>query len=285
MPETVGETVAAAVARLTTDFTQAGIASARLDARILVGHALGLAPSLLFARGDVTISAAAGASLRAMAQRRLAHEPVARILGEREFYGLPFKVTPDTLDPRPDTETLVEAVLGEKTRMAAPRILDLGTGTGCILLAILSAWPEAGGVGIDINAGAVAVAAENARRLGLAARAAFQTGRWAEGLSGPFDIIVSNPPYVTDGEFAALAPDVRLFDPRGALTAGADGLDAYRALIGPAAKLLTPRGRIFLEIGAGQRGVVTELASAAGLRLQGHRADLAGIDRCLVFAV
>ncbi|MHB1204746.1 MAG: peptide chain release factor N(5)-glutamine methyltransferase [Rhodospirillaceae bacterium] len=279
------ESVAEAVARLTMEFTAAGIESARRDARILVGRVLNLEPSLLFARAGMEIAEPEMTSLRAMAARRLAHEPVSRILGEREFYGLTFKVTPDTLDPRPDTETLVDAVLAEKKRVAAPRILDLGTGTGCILLAVLNMWPEAAGLGIDINPGAVAVAVENARRLDLSARAAFQPGTWAEGLSGPFEIVVSNPPYVTDVEFPGLAPDVRLYDPRAALTAGCDGLDAYRALIAPASKLLTPEGRIFLEIGAGQRPAVTELAAAAGLRIHACHADLAGIDRCLVLGV
>lgn len=279
------ESVAEAVARLTTDFAAAGIESARLDARILVGHVLNLEPSLLFARADVKIAEPEMTALRAMAARRLAHEPVSRILGQREFYGLAFKVTPDTLDPRPDTETMVDAVLAERKRIAAPRILDLGTGTGCILLAILNGWPEATGLGIDINPGAVAVAAENAEHLGLSARAAFRVGTWVEGLSGPFDMVVSNPPYVTDMEFPGLAPDVRLYDPRAALTAGRDGLDAYRALIAPASRLLTPDGRIFLEIGAGQRPAVAELAAAAPLRIHACHADLAGIDRCLVLGV
>ena len=279
------ESVAEAVARLTTDFTAAGIESARRDARILVGHILNLEPSLLFARGDVKIPAAERARLDALAARRLAYEPVSRILGEREFYGLAFRITRDTLDPRPDTETMVDAVLAERKAIAAPRILDLGTGTGCILLAILNGWPEATGLGVDINPGAVSVAAENARRLGMAARAAFQAGVWTEGLSGPFDIIVSNPPYVTDGEFPDLAPDVRLYDPRTALTAGGDGLDAYRALTAPAARLLAPGGRIFLEIGAGQGGAVMNIAAAAGLRIQDRHADLSGIERCLVLAV
>jgi release factor glutamine methyltransferase len=278
-------TVAEAVARLTTDFTAAGIESARLDARILIGHVLNLEPSLLFARGELKIADTEKNALQAMAARRLAHEPVSRILGQREFYGLAFKVTPDTLDPRPDTETMVDAVLAEKKRFTAPRVLDLGTGTGCILLAILSEWPEATGLGIDISPGAVAIAAGNARSLGLAARAGFRTGVWTQGLAGPFDIIVSNPPYVTDGEFSGLAPDVRLYDPRGALTAGHDGLAAYRALLPPAARLLSPDGRLFLEIGAGQGDAVVHLATAAGLRIQARHADLGGLERCLVFAV
>lgn len=274
-----------AVAELTRDFAAAGFESARLDARILVGHVLGLEPSLLFARGETIVPPAGVTTLRAFARRHLAHEPVSRILGEREFYGLPFKITADTLDPRPDTETLVDAVLELRTTIAAPRILDLGTGSGSIPLAILRHWPDATAIGVDISAGAVAVATENARALGLETRVRFHTGDWTEGLEGPFDIVVSNPPYVTDADYAALAPEVRLFDPRAALTAGPDGLSAYRALLGPVAKLLGPGGQVFLEIGAGQGEAVTALAAAAGLRLLARRRDLAGIERCLHFAV
>lgn len=274
-----------AVAELTRDFTAAGLDSARLDARILVGHVLGLAPSLLFARGDTVISAADLEILRAHARRHLAFEPVSRILGEREFYGLPFKVTPDTLDPRPDTETLVDAVLALRGATGAPRILDLGTGTGCIPLAILHHWPEATALGVDINPGAVAAAAENALRLGLEARARFQAGDWTKGLSGTFDIVVSNPPYIAAADYATLAPEVRNYDPEAALTAGADGLAAYRALLAPVAKILAPRGQVFLEVGAGQGDAVAALAGAAGLRLLARRRDLSGIERCLHFAV
>ncbi|MBX7199459.1 MAG: peptide chain release factor N(5)-glutamine methyltransferase [Rhodospirillaceae bacterium] len=274
-----------AVAELTRDFTAAGFDSARLDARILVGQVLGLEPSLLFARGDSVIPPADLAKLRAFAQRHLAHEPVSRILGTREFYGLPFKVTPDTLDPRPDTETLVDAVLELRGTIEAPRILDLGTGTGCIPLAILRHWPDATATGIDIAPGAVAAAAENARTLGLDGRAQFQVGDWTAGLAGPYDIVVSNPPYIADGEYAGLAAEVRLYDPRAALTAGPDGLAAYRALLAPVARLLGPNGQVFLEIGAGQGDAVAILGAAAGFRLLARRRDLAGIERCLHFGV
>lgn len=282
-----------AVAELTRDFVAAGFETARLDARILVGHALGIEPGLLFARGDTVIPPEGVDRLRAQAQRHLKHEPVSRILGAREFYGLPFKVTSDVLDPRPDTETLVDAVLALRETGASarngtqigPRILDLGTGTGCIPLAILSHWPGATAIGIDINPGAVALAAENARTLALEARAQFREGDWAGGLSGPFDIVVSNPPYVTAGDYATLAPEVRLYDPEIALVAGEDGLQAYRSLLAPVGKLLAPGGHVFLEIGAGQSDAVAALAAAAGLRLLARRSDLSGIERCLHFTV
>lgn len=279
------QTVAEAVGALTRDFTAAGFSSARLDARILIGHVLGLEPSLLFARGDVAIADADRATIHAYAHRHLAFEPVSRIVGEREFHSLIFKITPDTLDPRPDTETLVDAVLAQRSRFKAPRILDLGTGTGCILLAILHAWSDATALGIDIAPGAVQAATENAQRLGLFARAQFQVGNWTQGLAGPFEIVVSNPPYVTEAEHAVLAPEVRLYDPQAALTAGRDGLEAYRALLKPAATLLAPGGCVFLEIGAGQADAVTALALAVGLRILARHPDLAGIDRCLAFAV
>lgn len=272
-----------AVAELTRDFAAAGFETARLDARILVGHVLGVEPSLLFARGDTVIPAGDVEQLRAQARRHLNHEPVSRILGAREFYGLPFRVTPDTLDPRPDTETLVEAVLALRDAMPPPRLLDLGTGTGCIPLAILRHWPDATATGVDINPGAVAVAEENARTLGLETRAQFQVGDWTDGLSGLFDIVVSNPPYITASDYTALAPEVRLYDPEIALTAGEDGLQAYRALLAPVANLLAPRGQVFLEIGVGQGDAVAALAAAAGLRLLARRNDLSGIERCLHF--
>ncbi len=274
-----------AVAELTRDFAAAGFESARLDARILVGRVLNLEPSLLFARGEVELTVQDLAALRGFARRHLAHEPVSRILGMREFYGLPFKITPDTLDPRPDSEALVDAVLELRAAMTAPRILDLGTGTGCIPLAILANWPEATATGVDIDPGAVAVAKENARTLGLEARACFRMGDWTEGLDGAFDIIVSNPPYITGADYAGLAPEVRLYDPKRALTDGGDGLAAYRVLLAPVAALLAPGAQVFLEIGEGQGDAVAGLAKAAGLRLLDRRRDLGGIERCLHFAV
>lgn len=278
--------VSETVAHLTERFTAAGLDTPRLDARILIGHALGLAPSLLFSRGQDDIPADAAARIDGFARRRLAHEPVSRIIGEREFYGLRFRVTPDTLDPRPDTETLVSAVLESRDRtQLQARILDFGTGTGCLLLAILHGWPEATGVGVDISPAALTVARDNATALGLADRAHFVTGNWGEGLSGAFDVIVSNPPYIAAREIDELAPEVRCFDPHGALNGGPDGLDCYRAILPAAGRLLKPKGRLYVEIGSTQAAAVSALAAAANLRVISRIRDLAGHDRCLVATV
>jgi release factor glutamine methyltransferase len=192
-----------------------------------------------------------------------------------------FILTPDTLDPRPDTETLVAAVLDLRTASATPRILDLGTGTGCILLAILKDWPQASGIGVDVNPGTVKAAADNAVRLGFASRAIFQKGSWADGLSETFDIIVSNPPYIAATELPGLAPEVTRFDPKLALIGGTDGLAAYRALIPSVRRRLAPKGRLFLEIGARQAESVTGLLTAGGFCVRGEHRDLNGVVRCL----
>lgn len=275
-------TIGGAVNDLTKEFTDAGLDTPRLDARILVGAAAQLEPSLLFARADQTLSGDAADAVRGFAARRLKHEPVSRILGRREFWGLDFKLNAATLDPRPDTETLVSAALALKPQYPGPRrILDLGTGTGCILLAILSAWPEATGLGIDRAPQAVEGAADNAARLGLAPRAAFREGNWCDGLEERFDLIVSNPPYIALTEAGALAPDVAHFDPHFALFGGKDGLDAYRALLPGAKMRLRNGGRVLLEIGATQAEAVENLLVAAGFALESRVSDLGGKTRVL----
>jgi release factor glutamine methyltransferase len=274
-------TVAKTLADLTARFSAAGIDTARLDARVLLAHALGLEPSQLFARSDAVLAPEIGAAAETFAQRRLAHEPVSRIIGRREFWAMDFALTPDTLDPRADTETIVTAVLNQRGTYAAPRILDLGTGTGCILLAILEDWPQASGIGVDLSPGAVGVARANAARLGLASRAAFQHGNWGEGIEEQFEVIVSNPPYIAERELARLAPEVGGFDPALALNGGADGLAAYRALIPSACRRLKPGGRLFLELGLGQADSVAGFLTAAGLRPVAQHLDLSGIVRCL----
>lgn len=274
-------TIGRAVTELTAAFDAAGIDTSRLDARILVGHAVKLEPSLLFARANRVLTDEESILVRDFAARRARHEPVARITGHRGFWSLDFLVTPDTLDPRADTETLVEAVLKSTAHYKSPRILDLGTGSGCILLAILTDWQGASGVGVDLNPGAVAIAAENAERLGLATRAAFRASDWCESLSETFDLIVSNPPYIADHERDQLAPDVRDFDPALALFAGADGLAAYRALIPAARGRIAASGRLFLEIGAGQGPAVSRLLAESAFRLVAEHPDLAGVVRCL----
>lgn len=277
MPRTVGQ----AVADLTARFAAIDPGSARLDARVLVAHALGMEPSFLFSRSGDTLSPDAETKIDDFSSRRLAHEPVSRIVGHREFWGMEFGLTADTLDPRADTETLVSAVLAAKSRYASPRILDLGTGTGCILLAVLKEWPEAVGLGIDLNPGAVIAATNNARHLGLDARASFREGNWCEGLADSFDIIVSNPPYIADDEMSRLAPGVAHFDPGLALRGGVDGLVAYRAIIPAARRLLTAAGRLYLEIGANQTKDVAALLVANGFSHPVEYRDLAGFVRCL----
>ena len=223
---------------------------------------------------------------KTFARRRLGGEPVARILGEREFWGLPLKLSPATLVPRPDTETVVELALemlragGELNRPM--RIADLGTGSGAILLALLSELPAAHGFGTDISADALQTAAANAARAGFSGRATFIACDYATGLSGRFDVIVSNPPYIRSADIAALAIEVRDHDPLAALDGGADGLDAYRALIPQAARLLAPGAALVVEAGQGQSGQIEGLMTAEGLAPAGApKADLAGIPRAV----
>jgi release factor glutamine methyltransferase len=275
------KTVAQIIADLTARFSAAGLDTARLDARVLVARAMGRDPSLLFAATDEIPSLQITAVVESFAQRRLSHEPVSRIKGEREFWGLPFKITAATLDPRPDTETVVSAVLATKSLFDGPRILDLGTGTGCILLSILKDWPTASGLGIDVNPGAVAVAIENARALALTERASFQEGDWCAGVAGSFDIVTSNPPYIAATEISLLAPEVRQFDPLLALNGGIDGLSAYRLLVPQVYACLAPNGRLFLEIGADQAAAVTTILAAAGFDMRTEHRDLGGFVRCL----
>ncbi|MEO3427213.1 peptide chain release factor N(5)-glutamine methyltransferase [Pelagibius sp. CAU 1746] len=279
---TLAEAVGAARDRLAA----AGIEEAQRDARLLVCRLLGGGPELLLGSPERQLTAEEAGKVEAAVDRRAAREPVSRILGEREFWSLPFALNAATLDPRPDSETLVEAVLAQTAaRGAALRLLDLGTGSGCLLLALLSELPKATGCGIDVSAEAVAQAAANAQRLGLAARARFLRHSWDDGLSlagGSWDIIVSNPPYIVSAEIAALAPEVAGYDPAAALDGGADGLAAYRSLIPAAAAVLAPGGLLALEIGRGQAGAVEELLVAAGLKPLRRARDLAGIERCLL---
>jgi release factor glutamine methyltransferase len=273
------ETVGALLARATRTLAEAGVAEARLDARLLVGHALDLSREAMFAYPEAGIGAAAADRAWALIRRRAAREPVSHILGRKGFWTLELAVGPDILAPRPDSETVVEAVLAS----ARPgRILDLGTGSGCLLLALLSEWKEATGIGVDRNPGALRVAAANAAATGLADRAAFVAGSWGAVLTGRFDVIVSNPPYIPTADIAGLDPEVARYEPRLALDGGADGLDCYRALLPDMARLLAPGGLAALEVGAGQAADVAALAEAAGLAVVELRRDLAGIERCVV---
>jgi release factor glutamine methyltransferase len=265
----------------------AGIDSARADARIIVAQATGIDRAKLIGRMTSALTKRQIERIGELAARRAAHEPIALITGTREFWSLAFKVSPATLIPRPDSETLIEAVLELRPdRMGAYRILDLGTGSGCLLLALLSEFPNAVGLGIDASQDALDIAAENAATLGFAGRAAFAWGDWTSNLDGDrdgrFDIIVSNPPYVTKPDWERLEDDVRLFEPRTALIGGLDGLNPYRAFAPRLPDLLTPDGMFACEIGAGQAGEVAEILAESGLTVVGARRDLAGIERCLL---
>jgi release factor glutamine methyltransferase len=279
-----GMTVAQARRALTQQFRQAGIASPDLDARVLFGHALALDHAGLISAAARQLSAADVEQVESFMRRRLAGEPVARITGTREFWGLPFIVTPDVLVPRPETETVVETALAliSPDRSASPRILDIATGSGAILLALLGALPNAQGTGTDIDLRALGVARRNAEHLGLADRAAFIVSDYGSALSGRFDLVVSNPPYIATSQIAALDREVRDHDPRHALDGGPDGLCAYRAIVADAMRLLAPGGCLVLEIGQGQESDVAQLLSEAELISVGEpRRDLAGIARVL----
>ena len=280
-----GQTVETARRSLTARFKSGGIDSPELNARILVGAALGLDLTGMIAAATRPVTAAEAARLEDFAGRRLRGEPVARILGSREFWGLPLQLSAATLVPRPDTETVVALalqMLRARPDADRPRIADIGTGSGAILLALLSELPDAMGVGTDISAAALRTASANARNLGLARRAAFVACDYVSALSGPFDLIVSNPPYIRSAEIKDLASEVRDHDPLGALDGGSDGLNAYRALVPQAVRLLARGGTLALEVGHDQGADVEQLMAVAGLTLRGPpRTDLAGIPRAV----
>jgi release factor glutamine methyltransferase len=280
-----GASVTEAIGLLARSFRSVGIEQPEVDARALIGHALHLERAQLMAQSDRTLEAREVAAISALAARRLKHEPVSRIRGRKEFWSLPLDISPDVLDPRPDTETVVEAALDFVVRgglrLEKLRILDIGTGSGALLLALLSECPNATGTGTDISPAALAIASGNAERNGLAARATFVACNIADGVQGPFDLIVSNPPYIARGAIDTLAPEVRDYDPAVALDGGADGLDAYRAIAREARRLLAPGGRLFVELGAGQEQPVGALFTKAGMSVNAARADLAGIPRSL----
>lgn len=267
-------------------FEQARLGEAAQDARVLVSGILGLSATDLILHDRRLLSAEERERIEAAVKRRLAGEPVYRILGERSFYGLTFKLSDDTLEPRPDTEVLVETVLEAVEQSEADlRILDLGLGTGAIILSLLHALPKAHGVGCDISEGAVATARQNAERLGLSSRFEARVSDWFEAVEGRFDIIVSNPPYIESDEIEALAREVRQFDPRAALDGGPDGLAPYREIARHAAGFLNENGLVAVEIGWRQRADVTGIFEENGFVLQKAVADLGGNDRVLMFGL
>ncbi len=275
-------TLAQALRAACATLERAGVEAAVRDARLLAAMVLGTPAALLDPKLDLDPGQAA--RFDALVQRRALREPVARIAGVREFWGLEFAVTPATLDPRPDSETLIEAVVAERKARPPATILDLGTGTGCLLCALLREFPAAHGLGIDIAPEAVRTASANAARLDLEGRAEFAAGSWFAPVVGTFDVIVANPPYIPSGDLSALAPEVTHYDPRAALDGGPDGLAHYRAIVRALPPHLAPGGLVAFEVGAGQAQAVAQLMAGVGLRVIGTRADLAGVERCVLAA-
>lgn len=265
--------------------TAAGIDNARFEARLLLAHAAGVTIEWLVAHGDEAPPPSVVEALRALTARRIRREPMAYVTGEREFWGLPFKVSPAVLVPRPDSETLIEAALALMPGRTEPwRIVDLGVGSGCLLLTLLREFPNARGVGLDASAEALSVAQYNADALGVAARTHLVRGDWrlqgwAGQLGGPFDLLVSNPPYIETEAIDGLMPEVARFEPRLALDGGGDGLAAYRIIADQAAGLVVHGGRVLIEAGEGQVTDISKLLSAAGFAVGGPWKDLGGIDR------
>jgi release factor glutamine methyltransferase len=278
-------TIAEALADAIEQLDEAGVESAHLDARLLLARVLGVGREYLTMHADAYLSDGELMAYDALVERRAAREPMAQILGEREFWSLNFRVTADTLDPRPDSESVIEAVLSYvPNKQARLLIADFGVGTGCLLLSLLSEYPQAHGLGVDISQAALEVAEKNAVSLGLASRTHFHHANWGEGVHGRYDVIVSNPPYIRESDMDGLAPEVVDYEPRTALVAGKDGLDAYRAQMADIKRLLAPSGIAVLEFGKGQAEEVVAIAESHGLCRLETREDLAGIERCVVLA-
>ncbi len=287
----IESSVAAALAQASAALAAAGIAGPRAEARLLLAAIIAGGAAAVTGYPERRLSAAEAAAFAALVGRRAAREPLSHILGRREFWSLDFQVSAAVLDPRPDSETLVQAVLEALPDRTRPwRLLDLGTGSGCLLLSLLSELPRAHGLGIDASPEALSLAGANALALGLGPRADFRRLDWNEpgwtaGLIPPADIVIANPPYIPSGEIAALAPEVARFEPRAALDGGGDGLDAYRRLAPALAGLVAAGGFVAFEVGAGQAAAVAAIlaASARCLSVPEVRADLAGIARCLLW--
>lgn len=260
-----------------------GIESPQLDARLLISHALHLHRNDWLTPHERHINAAEITAVTKLVERRKLREPVSRIIGEREFWSLPFGLNEATLDPRPDSETLVEAVLQELRQPDQPlSILDLGTGTGCLLLSLLHELPQAKGVGIDASPRAVEQAITNAERLNLSTRSTFLLGNWTQGITGIFDCIISNPPYIPTNDIAGLMPDVRLYDPLLALDGGNDGLAPYRTITEDAPRILRQGGLLAFEVGFGQAPDIFMLMAQHHFTNLKIRNDLNDVERCVM---
>jgi len=280
-----GVSVSEALDYVAQSFRTSGIEEPDADARVLIGRALHVDRARLIAQSDRVLESREITVISALVTRRLRREPVSRILGQKEFWSLSISVTPDVLVPRPETETVVEAaldfVMRGGLRLEKLRILDIGTGSGALLVALLNELPNAAGTGTDVSSAALDVARTNAVRCRVDSRCDFVVCDIASGVEGPFDLIVSNPPYIAHDEIVTLAPEVRDYDPQVALDGGRDGLDAYRSIAGDAKRILAPGGRLFVELGVGQNEQVRVLFTEAGLSPGIPRSDLAGIPRVL----
>lgn len=268
--------------RTTLRLETAGIENAKLDAALLIAHALSTTREALLMDPDRLLTEPQTEAAEALLARREKREPLAYIVGTREFWSLPFKTAPGVLIPRPDTETMLLAAQQLFPKDAPLSIVDFGTGSGCILLSLLHHYPNATGTGVDISPQALEIAAENARELALANRASFLLSKWSEGLSGRFDLIVSNPPYIETATIQELEPEVSLYEPLQALDGGTDGLDAYRQIAASVREHLNPEGKVILEVGFNQAEAVREIITENRLQFITYANDLSGIRRCVV---
>jgi release factor glutamine methyltransferase len=275
--------IGALLAETRASLAEAGVDNPRLDARLIVGAASGATIEQMIARPDTPVDAVSAAFARALAERRADGAPIAYLLGAKEFWSLDFTVTGATLVPRPDSETLVEAALARCADWSRPwRVADLGTGSGCLMLAFLSERPHATGIGLDASIEALSVARANSRAHWLDARARFVCGNWTSALGGPFDLVFANPPYIPSDEIPRLAREVRDYEPYEALHGGADGLDHYRIILADLPRILAPGGAVVFEVGQGQALPVADLCELADLSVEAIRRDLGGISRCVV---
>ena len=265
------------------ELQRAHIETASMDARILLQYVLDVTREQLLLNIENELTTAQAVTFNALIERRAQRQPVSQLTGKREFWGMCFRVTEHTLDPRPDSETLIEAILARVSEREAPlQVLDLGTGTGCLLLTVLSEYPNAIGTGVDMCKNALAVAKGNARNLGMEQRTTFVPSCWGEAVEGSYDIVISNPPYIPSSVIPGLAPEVAHWEPKLALDGGADGMDCYRAIVPQLKRLLAPTGLAVFEIGIGQARELEALVQSHGLQVVGSKDDMASITRCVL---
>ncbi|MEE8334624.1 MAG: peptide chain release factor N(5)-glutamine methyltransferase [Alphaproteobacteria bacterium] len=262
-----------------------GIETARVDAGILLAHAAGVTRAALVTDPGRALAPDAASRFAALVRRRANREPVSHLLGKREFWSRDFSVGPAVLDPRPDSETLIEAALDLLPAASAANVLDLGVGSGCLLLTLLAERPRARGLGVDLSPAAIEIARQNAVRLGIDDRVSFCVSDWGAALDGQFELILCNPPYIASGALGTLAAEITLHEPRLALDGGPDGYAAYRAIAGQIARLLAPDGIVLIEAGLGQFTGIIEIFSAEGCRLVGEKRDISGIARCAALGI